>query len=94
MITSGTIDHTLGTLMNRVVQYIIDNPLELSAAITSVSGYIFVSENILVWGFSVAIVGEALWMYWGYLKNSYFFMIMSIIWLLASINGLINACMA
>ena len=94
MITLGTIDQTLGTLMNRVIQYIIDNPLELSAAITSVGGYIFVSENILVWGFSVAIVGEVLWMYWGYLKNSYFFMIMSIIWLLASINGLINACMA
>jgi len=67
--------------------------LEAIAGFTALLGYFLISENILIWGFSVSIIGEVLWAVWGYVVKAYFFIVMSLAFLIASINGLVNACM-
>lgn len=67
--------------------------LEGIAGFTALLGYFLISENILIWGFSISIIGEVLWAYWGHLAKAYFFIFMSLAFLVASINGLVNTCL-
>ena len=66
--------------------------LEAAAGLASLIGYWFISENLLLMGFYVSIVGEILWIWWGWIKEAYFFIAVTVVFFILSVNGIINLC--
>ena len=64
--------------------------LEALAGLASLIGYWLISENLLLAGFYVSIVGEILWCYWGWLKEAYIFIAVTFVFFILSVNGIIN----
>jgi len=65
--------------------------LEILATILTIVSFYLISENILLVGFSLSLLGQLIWLIWAADKNAHGIFIVNVALAVASTNGLMTA---
>ena len=63
---------------------------EALATLLTIAGFFLISENILIAGFTIALVSNILWLVWASDSGAKGIFLVNGVMLLVSLNGLIN----